>query len=68
MIRYLLGYVLYLFICRLVGYVLYRIRFRVDFFKRIEVCYVIDIILLSINLVNLVYFYFSEINKVILET
>lgn len=66
MIRYLLGYVLYLFICRLVGYVLYRIRFRVDFFKRIEVCYVIDIILF--NLVNLVYFYFSEINKVILET
>lgn len=66
MIRYLLGYVLYLFICRLVGYVLCRIRFRVDFFKRIEVCYVIDIILF--NLVNLVYFYFSEINKVILET
>lgn len=48
MIRYLLGYVLYLFICRLVGYVLCRIRFRVDFFKRIEVCYVIDIILLSV--------------------
>lgn len=48
MIRYLLGYVLYLFICRLVGYVLYRIKFRFDFFKRIEVCYVIDIILLSV--------------------
>lgn len=46
----------------------YRIRFRVDFFKRTEVCHVIDIISLSINPANLVYFHFSEINKAILET